>query len=63
MSKAYKGVFGEIPKNPGNQTPSVIEQAQTQTPNKKDMVDVSEKLTKYNKMSPSERIDFMAEIN
>lgn len=61
--------FGEIPNNQGNNTQSGTEQTQTQSSNNAAVESitgtetVTEMVTKYNQMSPSERIDFMFKLN
>lgn len=57
----YKGVFGEAPNNLSNNSTSVT--GQRPTYNKKDVESVTEMVTKYHNMSPSERAKFMIEIN
>jgi hypothetical protein len=61
IGKVYKGVFGEVHKNLGNNSPFVT--GQTPTPNKKEVESVTEMITKYHNMSESEKKEFMAEIN
>ena len=58
MSHFYTGVFGEAPKNMENNTPT-----QTVPVAPKEVESVSTLVTKYQNLSPEERIIFMDDIN
>lgn len=67
MSQIFTGVFGHAPQAPqapynqANNTPLVTEH--TTTPKKTEVSSVTEMVSKYHSMSPSEKIDLMVEIN
>jgi len=61
MSQAYNGVFGQPLPSKLNTSPLLTEKPQT--PNKQDFESVTEMVSKYHNMSPSDRLEFMAEIN
>jgi hypothetical protein len=60
MWQVYKGVFGEVPNNLGNNSTSQI--GLSRTPNTKEVESVTQMVTIYQNMSSSERAEFMAEI-
>jgi len=65
MGQIFNGVFGEVPPTHGNNNniPIAIVPNTLPKANPQNVGRVAEMVTKYQTMSPEERIDFMTEIN
>ena len=63
MGQVYKGVFGEVLPHNSKNTPFKTPVLTEHKPTAQELNVVSDMITKYESLSPSDRLEFMTEIN